>query len=157
GASKPVAPPEEAPPSRPPGGEPPPGEKLPPPGDEAPVPKGEPGTRSEPPPEKCDTVGEPVDVVAGTVVVFGLDASLPGMIPVRFERRYSSARVNRAPGALGRGWSHGFEQFVVVQEKGVTLQEADGRLVHFATPKPGESAFHRRERLSLSLAEDGSW
>ncbi|MEO7592154.1 MAG: hypothetical protein ABI134_13150, partial [Byssovorax sp.] len=58
---------------------------------------------------------------------------------------------------MGPGWAHGFEQSITEGERAISLREAEGRSVHFAKIKPGESTFHRRERMTLSRDRDGSY
>ena len=96
-----------------------------------------------------DLVSDPVDVASGRVIDSATDIALPGLIPLAFRRSYSSGR-NGERTTLGKGgWTHGFEQWVVEEEKVITLRWVDGREVYFAKIAPGESTFHRRERLTL--------
>jgi RHS repeat-associated protein len=100
--------------------------------------------------------GHPVDVVTGYVVDELIDISLPGVIPLVWKRLYSSSRRSDTTATLGAGWAHGFEQRIVEEERTITLREAEGRLVWFAKIKPGESTFHRRERMTLTREADGT-
>ena len=100
--------------------------------------------------------GHPVDVVTGYVVDELIDLSLPGVIPLVWKRLYSSGRRTDTTATLGPGWAHGFEQKVFEDEKTITLREAEGRLVWFAKVRPGESTFHRRERMTLTREADGT-
>ena len=93
--------------------------------------------------------GHPVDVVTGYVVDTATDISLPGMIPFEWTRTYSSARRTDKNAALGQGWAHGFEQQITEEEHVITLRGAEGRSIWFGKIKPGESTFHRRERMTL--------
>lgn len=107
--------------------------------------------------KKCTKAGHPVDVARGVVVDSAVEFALPGAIPVELERHYSSARA-RETTALGRGgWVHSFEQWIVEGEDCWTLRDADGLDLHFAKVEPTESAFHRGERLTLTVQGPGSF
>jgi RHS repeat-associated protein len=85
-----------------------------------------------------------------------VDLSLPGVIPLVWKRLYSSSRRSDTTATLGAGWAHAFEQQVFEEERMITLREAEGRLVWFAKVRPGESTFHRRERMTLTREADGT-
>ena len=99
--------------------------------------------------------GHPVDVVTGYVVDELTDLSLPGVIPFVWKRFYSSSRRSDTTATLGPGWAHGFEQRITEEEQTITLREGEGRQVWFAKVKPGESTFHRRERMTLTREAHG--
>ncbi len=115
-----------------------------------------PGKSSAPPEEKCTKEGHPVDVASGYVVDSATDLSLPGAIPLLWERRYSSSRREDQGASLGPGWAHTFEQRIVEDERVITLRDGEGRSIYFARVGPGESTFHRSERLRLRRESDGS-
>jgi RHS repeat-associated protein len=115
-----------------------------------------PGASSGAPAEHQCQDGHPVDVVTGYVVDELVDLSLPGVLPLVWKRLYSSGRRSDTTATLGPGWAHGFEQRVFEEEKTITLREAEGRLVWFAKVRPGESTFHRRERMTLTREADGT-
>ena len=114
-----------------------------------------PGSSSGPPGEHQCQGGHPVDIVTGYVVDELIDLALPGVIPLLWKRFYSSSRRSDTGATLGPGWAHGFEQRLFEEEQKITLREAEGRLVWFARVKPGESTFHRRERMTLTREADG--
>ncbi|MEP7119379.1 MAG: DUF6531 domain-containing protein [Byssovorax sp.] len=101
--------------------------------------------------------GHPIDLVTGYVVDEATDISLPGVIPLYVKRVYSSSRRSDKTATLGAGWAHGFEQRLVEAERTITLREAEGRSIYFAKVKPGESTFHRRERMTLERDTDGGY
>ncbi|UQA63179.1 RHS repeat-associated core domain-containing protein [Polyangium aurulentum] len=102
-----------------------------------------------------DLVSDPVDVASGQVMDKGWDVELPGAFPLAFFRSYGSGR-HKERTSLGKGgWTHNFEQWVEEREGILVLRWVDGREVYFKKPAPGESVFHRRERLSLSLDQTG--
>ncbi|WP_044985801.1 RHS repeat domain-containing protein [Sorangium cellulosum] len=112
---------------------------------------------SAPPRSKCTEAGHPVDVTSGRVVDARVDLSLPGAIELSWERHYSSARALERT-SLGRGgWAHSFEQRVERGEHRITLRDQEGRGVYFRAVKPGERAFHRGDRLTLTALPDGAF
>ncbi|AUX39750.1 uncharacterized protein SOCE26_011450 [Sorangium cellulosum] len=106
---------------------------------------------------KCFVTGHPVDATSGAVVDSKVDLSLPGAIRLVWERRYTSSRaLDRT--SLGRGgWTHGLDQWIAPDDEGITLRDEQGRDVYFPHIAPGESAFHRPDRLTLSARADGSF
>lgn len=101
--------------------------------------------------------GHPIDLVTGYVVDTATDISLPGMIPFVWKRTYSSSRRADKEASLGQGWAHGFEQRVTEEEQVITLRDAEGRSIWFEKIKPGESTFHRRERMTLHRDGEDSY
>ncbi|MEP7121579.1 MAG: DUF6531 domain-containing protein, partial [Byssovorax sp.] len=117
----------------------------------------QPGAASAPPAPAASTEGEPVDVATGAVVDSEIDLAIPGMIPLVWSRSYSTLR-NQLSGALGKGgWVHSYEQWIGREEKCLTLRDGDGRDIWFAIPAPGETTFHRRERLELTADKQGGF
>jgi len=108
-----------------------------------------PGSSSGPPDQHQCQGGHPVDLVTGAVVDIALDIDLPGLIPLTFMRRYSSARFRHTHASLGAGWVNDFEQRIEAGERSHTLFAGDGRTIHFEPIAVGQSTFHRRERMTL--------
>jgi RHS repeat-associated protein len=106
---------------------------------------------------ECTTLGHPVDVATGNVVDGATDVALPGLIEIRWERRYCSAQAGEDT-ALGRGgWTHSYDQWITDHGERWTLRVEDGRDVYFARAAAGESAFNRRERLVLTREDADSF
>lgn len=80
----------------------------------------------------CFLTGHPVDVATGRVLTDAVDFELPGALPIRLERHYSSAWANRA-GTLGHGWSHSLDQAVWPERGKVVYLDAEGREIEFDT------------------------
>lgn len=104
----------------------------------------------------CFFTGHPVDVASGRVMTSDVDAELPGPLPLKIERIYSSAWAGR-DGPLGPGWSWSLDQ-AVWRERGKLVQLAeDGREIEYDTfdlpgrrLAPGQELFHPIERLTIS-------
>ncbi len=101
--------------------------------------------------------GHPVDVATGEVVDDATDVTLPGLIPLVFERRYASSRRSDRSSALGPGWAHSYDQWIEEGDHAIKLRDGEGRWIHFAKVDPGQETFHRRERLTLKREADGSY
>jgi RHS repeat-associated protein len=80
----------------------------------------------------CTTTGHPVDVVTGRVVTEATDWELPGPIPLRFTRHYSSSLGWRDT-AMGYGWSHSLDLAVWEEQGQVVFRAEDGRELEFDT------------------------
>ena len=107
------------------------------------------GDASAPPSEATPAEGDPVDVVSGAVIDRQVDFALPGLIGVEWTRSYSSARAKER-GLLGKGgWQLGFEQWIERRASAIVYHAGDGREIYFEPIGPGQSTYHRRERLTL--------
>ncbi|XXX76482.1 restriction endonuclease fold toxin [Sorangium sp. So ce134] len=107
------------------------------------------GKSSSPPVDQCTTEGHPVDVTDGAVVDAATDIAVPGMIPLVWARHYRSSRHTERDAALGPGWAFSYEQWIEEGAQVLALRDGEGRWIWFEKVGPGESAFHRRERLEL--------
>jgi RHS repeat-associated protein len=103
----------------------------------------------------CFLTGHPVDVASGRVLTDHVDWSLPGPLPLAFERSYSSAWANRS-GPLGHGWSHSLDQAVWTERGKVVYLDGEGREIEFDTfdladhvLRAGQSIFEPITRLTL--------
>ncbi|MGK3996663.1 DUF6531 domain-containing protein [Sorangium sp. So ce1024] len=106
---------------------------------------------------KCTFGLEPIDLASGRVIDSDVDISLPGAIPLVWTREYSSARALERT-SLGRGgWTHSFDQWIERDEDAVTLRDQEGRDVYFRPVRPGKSAFHRPDRLTLTALDGGAF
>jgi len=111
----------------------------------------------------CFFTGHPVDVASGKVMTQCVDAELPGPLPLRIERVYSSAFAAR-PGPVGHGWSLSVDQGVWRERGRVVLLAEDGREIEFDTFElpghslmPGQRVYHPIERLTLHCEDEGRW
>ncbi|KYF50739.1 hypothetical protein BE04_20775 [Sorangium cellulosum] len=106
---------------------------------------------------KCRMGLEPVDLTSGRVLDSEVDLSLPGVIPLVWERHYSSASALERT-SMGRGgWTHRLEQWIEQDEGGTTLRDEEGRDIYFPALRPGEHTFQRPDRLTLRALNDGRY
>jgi len=96
----------------------------------------------------CHVTGHPVDVVSGMLFTDEEDFSLPGVIPLSWERTWYSDSVHKGP--LGHGWYHNYDIGFFIDEfnQGVYRMN-DGRPAVFELPAPGKKTFNRTEKLFL--------
>ncbi|MCH9681444.1 MAG: RHS domain-containing protein [Deltaproteobacteria bacterium] len=111
----------------------------------------------------CFFTGHPVDVASGKVMTEFVDVDLPGPIPLKVERIYSSAFASR-PGPVGHGWSHSLDQGIWRERGRVVLWAEDGREIEFDTfdfPRhrieAGQRVYNPVERLTLHCDDDDAW
>ncbi|NJK32900.1 MAG: RHS repeat protein [Deltaproteobacteria bacterium] len=111
----------------------------------------------------CFFTGHPVDVACGKVMTECVDAELPGPLPLKIERIYSSAFAARK-GPLGHGWSSSLHQAIWRERGKVVLLAEDGREIEFDTfdfPEhriaAGQSVYNPIERLTLHCDPGEVW
>lgn len=111
----------------------------------------------------CVFTGHPVDVASGKVVTDFVDADLPGPLPLRITRQYSSAFGSRLS-PVGCGWSWSLDQAIWRERGKVVMLAEDGREIEFDTfdfdrhaMRPGQELRHPIERLTLRCLEGERW
>jgi len=111
----------------------------------------------------CKLTGHPVDVASGRMLTNFVDAELPGPLPLKIERNYSSAFANRKS-PLGYGWSYSLDQAVWRERGKVVYLAEDGREIEFDTfdfpdhtIQPGQEIWHPIDRLTLRCKKGNSW
>jgi len=98
----------------------------------------------------------PVEVAEGYFYTDNEDFSLPGPIPLSWERTWYSYSPYKGP--LGHGWHHSYDMAMAIDHdlSMATLRMTDGRGMDIPLPKDTKTAsFHRVEKLHLHLHEDG--
>ncbi len=104
-----------------------------------------------------EILGHPVNVATGDVVDRAIEFSLPGTFPLVWERNYCSAQASEE-GPLGcGGWTHSLDQWIVEDEGIWSFRNGEGRDIYFEKIAPGQSTFHRRERLTLRIDDAGNF
>lgn len=99
-------------------------------------------------------VGDPVDVVTGSVVTRATDYAQPWPA-VQLGRRYDSRRSGRCS-SLGHGWTHDLDQALWVEPGRMVMRDGDGREHEFSTMelpgrvcRPGDTLHDPGRRLRL--------
>lgn len=103
----------------------------------------------------CTVTGHPVDVATGKVFTDTVDFSLPGPIPLVWERTWYSCSVYQGP--LGHGWHHAYDLGLREDGRNVAVRMSDGRPVGFPALRVGERFFQRLDKLTLGRDEKGYW
>ncbi|QCW99879.1 hypothetical protein FGM00_07115 [Aggregatimonas sangjinii] len=102
----------------------------------------------------CKFGFEPIDLVTGRMVYDGEDFSLPGPIPITWERNwYSDSEYD---GLLGHGFSCNYDLGLHInpEDQNMGLRLADGRLVAMPILNvPGEQYYDRSERVTLTYID----
>ncbi|ATB36463.1 hypothetical protein CYFUS_001878 [Cystobacter fuscus] len=111
----------------------------------------------------CTLTGHPVDVVTGRAVTKAVDWELPGPIPLKFERNYSSSLCER-DSAVGHGWSHSLDLAVWEEQGKVVYRAEDGREIAFDMsqfPRQraplGQAVYEPMDRLTLRRMGELQW
>jgi len=96
----------------------------------------------------CHFTGHPVDIATGRLMTWETDWTLPGPLPLEFERIYSSAWAHR-DSPLGYGWSHSLDQAVWREEEfhSVVYRDAEGRELEFYTDELDGRVMRKGDRL----------
>ena len=113
---------------------------------------------------KCGYASHPVDVVTGRAFTHPItDLELPGPLPLRFSRMYSSKMARRDAG-LGFGWGHTFGWEIEVGRRHVRVWNEQGIAVDFPSIDAGAEVVGpwgwllRRDNAGFALdADDGVW
>lgn len=101
----------------------------------------------------CTVTGHPVDVATGKMFTDHIDFSLPGPLPLEWERTWYSTSVYDGP--LGHGWHHSYDVKLCEMDNAVAVRLADGRAVAFPALDINETCFDRQERMTLFRDEEG--
>jgi hypothetical protein len=110
---------------------------------------------------KCFITGHPVDVATGRVFTDATDFTLPGPLPLVFERNYFSSWSHR-DGVLGPGWSHSLDQALWFEDGLAVYRNEEGQEIVFdLADTKGEAELEREffEGVSRNtlVRERGGW
>jgi RHS repeat-associated protein len=103
----------------------------------------------------CTATGHPIDVATGKLMTRSIDLELPGRIPFKFIRNYSSCRPE--PGPCGWGWRHSYQLELIIGPDFVAHRDANGRFLSFPSVKEGESSTNLAGGLVLRRTADAYW
>ncbi|MDA3648288.1 DUF6531 domain-containing protein [Saccharopolyspora indica] len=86
--------------------------------------------------DKCTTVGDPIDVATGQMIMSATDVRFENALPLEINRsHFSRYRLGRW---FGRSWMSTLDERLEVDGSGISYAAADGTLQHFAHPTAGE-------------------
>lgn len=101
----------------------------------------------------CTLTGHPVDVATGKVLTDAVDFSLPGLVPLVWERVWYSTSTHRGP--LGHGWHWSLDLALWEEEDAVLVRLSDGRHAAFGRPTDGAPSWSAEERMHLHREAKG--
>jgi RHS repeat-associated protein len=100
----------------------------------------------------------PIDIASGIVHDTFQDVNLPGLIPLIWDRHYSSAPSNQLSGALGKGWTHGYSATLTRYAGGFEFTRPSGTVERLADParlvESGETIRHLAGFFEIFLESD---
>ncbi|MET0495257.1 MAG: DUF6531 domain-containing protein [Actinoplanes sp.] len=103
--------------------------------------------------EQTPTVGDPIDVTTGRMILTHTDAVLPGLTLERTFR--SDYRWGRS---FGRAWASTLDQRVIIDGEQVRYLAADGSVLTYALPAEGDATLPSSGRaLPLRRLVGGGW
>jgi RHS repeat-associated protein len=100
--------------------------------------------------------GHPVDVATGELFTTEVDFSIPGLIPLVWERFWISSSTQTG-GDLGAKWHHPFDVALARGTDFTLLRMEHGRLVLLPLLEPGETFYHRAEKLTVRRGTSGNY
>lgn len=100
--------------------------------------------------------GHPVDVATGCLVIDTCDLELPGALPLRFTRSYSSGWSDRTS-PLGRGWSHSLDEAVWLEPRHLVYRDEHGRELELLLKSGADEVYVSTHRLTLRRRPDNCW
>ncbi|WP_159043242.1 DUF6531 domain-containing protein [Streptomyces sp. NBRC 110028] len=87
------------------------------------------------PTKECPRVGEPIDIATGAMLMEQTDLTLPGSLPLVFERTHLSSY--RGGTSFGPTWSCLLDERIQLDSQGVVFAAADGMRLVYPVPEPG--------------------
>ena len=94
------------------------------------------------------TVGHPVDVATGAVYTAATDWRIPGDVPIRQRRFYSTSSLAATP--LGHGWSSEWFMGLHETDEHFVLTNDEGQPVRFAPPSTESASINPGAEMELS-------
>ena len=87
------------------------------------------------PAKETPKVGEPIDIATGAMLMEQTDLTLPGSLPLVFERTHLSSY--RGGASFGPTWSCLLDERIQLDSEGVVFAAADGMRLVYPVPEPG--------------------
>jgi len=95
--------------------------------------------------------GDPVNAVYGFVYYNAVDFEYPGVIPLVWERSWSSRNISQNPSCFGCGTGFSYGVYLTHEEEGIIFVDSDGRGTPFDYLKPDETYTNRKSKMTLSF------
>ncbi|WP_336113370.1 putative T7SS-secreted protein [Streptomyces sp. PTD9-10] len=110
------------------------------------------GAHRRPDGERTTDGSDPVDLATGRMFLPQTDVEIPGILPLVFTRRTESGLATGR--FLGPSWSSTVDERLAIDAIGVVHVTADGLLVTYPHPVPGDPTRPRSGRARTVLARD---
>ncbi|KAA1246353.1 DUF6531 domain-containing protein [Aquimarina sp. RZ0] len=105
-------------------------------------------------PFKCKMFGEPVDAATGRVFAENTDFTIPGPIPISWNRIYHSDGEVESP--IGSNWHHSYYiGYWEMENDLITILLPDSREIVVPPLHPGDRFYHRREKITWIRNAEG--
>ncbi len=101
------------------------------------------------------STGHPVDVATGELFTSEVDFVIPGLIPIVWERFWISSSTQNDQ--LGHKWHHPYDVMIVEGTDFNVLRMEHGRLIPLPQMLPGETFYHRAEKLTAIREASGDY
>jgi RHS repeat-associated protein len=101
-----------------------------------------PRLRNRIPKKECTSAGHPVDVATGRVFTDATEFTLPGPLPLTFERSYFSSWSHR-DSPLGFGWSHSLDLALWFEPGSAVYRNPEGQEIVFDLGRPEDAALEQ--------------
>jgi len=103
---------------------------------------------ADPAKEACPT--DPVDAITGAVFCSLSDFEYPGPIPLRWERKWSSSKIDSL-GPFGYGSNFAYSMRIISEQDELVFVNEEGRNISFEAVMPGDKLLNRLRKLILSF------
>ncbi|MEV6175866.1 putative T7SS-secreted protein [Streptomyces sp. NPDC052015] len=111
------------------------------------------GTHNRPDGERTTDGTDPVDLASGRMFLPQTDVEIPGILPLVFTRRTESGLTTGR--FLGPSWSSTVDERLEIDAIGVVHVTADGLLITYPHPVPGDPTHPETGTSRALLARDG--
>jgi len=105
------------------------------------------------PVEKCETQGCPISMVSGEELLQLTDFTLPGPMPLPWQRTFRSSHQNDI--GLGSGWTHSLAESLTVSGSSIEYHDSEARNIRFRRPQSRQKSRYLPEGMVLSPLPDG--
>lgn len=112
-------------------------------------------TETELPASECTTAGEPINLFTGEELLQLDDFSVPGPIPINWQRTYRSSNAKK--GALGFGWTHVYSDCLMVEDQQLVHLDQENRRISYDIPLRAEPSWQPFEKAHLHFVDDDTY
>ncbi|SMF14138.1 RHS repeat-associated core domain-containing protein [Alteromonadaceae bacterium Bs31] len=111
------------------------------------------GDQGAQPVSKCETEGCPISMISGEELLQLTDFTLPGPMPLAWQRTFRSA--HRRDTGLGAGWTHSLQESLLAEGENLEYRDAEGRSIRFRKPALHQQSLYQPEGMLLTGTQQG--